>query len=138
MSTARAVRLELHYESLCKQCQIHQGAIDDIVLHSGDESSLLDAGVLAHLEMSIDYYGTKDCEAVANRTHSEHGPDMCVADRYHLCAQQLGGANGTGAGQLWWPFTHCMFMNIDQFKVGGIAVVYLVYLITIFETLPNH
>jgi hypothetical protein len=112
------VRVELHFESLCKQCQIHVGAIDDMVLHGGNEASVADAGVLSNLELSIDYYGTQDCEAVANATHTEHGPDMCVADRYHLCAQQLAGGAGTGAAATWWPFTHCMFMNVDQLKCG--------------------
>lgn len=114
----QSVRLELHFESLCKQCQIHTAGIDDIVIHGGSESSMEDAGMMKELEMSVDYYGFPDCVSHAEKWHTEHGPDLCYTDRYHLCAQSLGGGTAQGAAQLWWPFVHCMFMNMDQLKCG--------------------
>ena len=114
-SLSHAARLELHYESLCKQCQIHTAAIDDIVVHGGNEGPV--SPLWAALEVSVDYYGHgKNCESFPYST--EHGPDMCVTDRYHLCAQVLGGGSQAGAAVAWWPFTHCLMMNIDQLKCG--------------------
>jgi len=77
-----------------------------------------DAGMMSELEMSIDYYGAPDCVAHAEKWDTEHGPDLCYTDRYHLCAQKQGGGSAKGAGQTWWPFVHCMFMNMDQMKCG--------------------
>jgi len=44
---------------------------------------------------------------------------MCTTDRVHLCAQSLYGGTKTGAAAGWWPFVHCMFMNIDGLKCGN-------------------
>ncbi len=106
-------RVQLHFESLCKQCQIHTAAIDDIVVHGGDEGLM---GMLSDISLSVDYYGHADCED--NPYSIEHGPAMCVTDRYQLCAQELNGGTAKGAGAVWWPFNHCMMMNIDQLKCG--------------------
>ena len=35
LSAVSAVKVELHFESLCKQCQIHIGAFMDDVVHGG-------------------------------------------------------------------------------------------------------
>ena len=114
-----AVRVSLHYESLCKQCQIHVAGFTDDVIHGGLELSPADAGVLARTELSIDYYGrtSPSCETAAAGT--EHGPDMCSTDRVHLCAQALHGGAATGAAARWWPFVHCMFMLVDGLKCGN-------------------
>jgi hypothetical protein len=112
------VRLELHFESMCKQCQIHIAGIDDIVIHGGDESSTEESGMISELSMSVDYYGTPDCIMNATKMDTEHGPNMCITDRVHLCAQKQGGGTDKGAGSNWFPFVHCMFMNMDQLKCG--------------------
>jgi len=68
-------RVELHFESLCKQCQIHTAGFTDDVIHGGMELSATDAGILSQLELSIDYYGAippnSTCEQAAFAT--EHG-----------------------------------------------------------------
>jgi len=115
-------RVELHYESLCKQCQIHVAGFTDDVIHGGLELSPESAGVLSELELSIDYYGVitqnTTCEKAASAANTEHGPDMCATDRVHLCAQSLYGGSAPGAAAAWWPFVHCMFMMIDGLKCG--------------------
>jgi hypothetical protein len=70
-----STRVELHFESLCKQCQIHTAGFTDDVVHGGLELSAADAGVIANLELSVDYYGAippnGTCEQAAFAT--EHG-----------------------------------------------------------------
>jgi len=108
-SGAPKVLLETHFQSLCKQCQIHIAALQDDVFHAGLE--LDEPSILAVTNFSIDYYGdvpaNGTCESAAEG--SEHGPDMCVMDRYHLCAQHSGEPK-------WFDYVHCMFMNIDSLK----------------------
>ena len=113
LAVAASTRVELHFESLCKQCQIHTAAIDDIVVHGGNEGPV---GMLGDLSLSVDYYGHASCEESPWST--EHGPSMCVTDRYQLCAQELGGGTALGAAAAWWPFNHCLMMNMDQLKCG--------------------
>mmetsp|Transcript_7453 Transcript_7453/g.12204 ORF Transcript_7453/g.12204 Transcript_7453/m.12204 type:complete len:112 (-) Transcript_7453:997-1332(-) len=63
------INVEMHFESLCKQCQIHIAGMRDIVLRGGNESSLEEAGVKPWLNITIDYYGAiaRDgtCESAA-------------------------------------------------------------------------
>lgn len=107
-----SVRLELHFMSHCKQCQVHVNALRDLVLRGG--MCTLEAGVEPYLNMTIDYYGSMgpdgSCESASQET--EHGPTMCATDRYHLCAQRY-------AGPTWFDFVHCMWMNIDLLKCGN-------------------
>mmetsp|Transcript_28549 Transcript_28549/g.46444 ORF Transcript_28549/g.46444 Transcript_28549/m.46444 type:complete len:261 (+) Transcript_28549:76-858(+) len=119
------INVEMHFESLCKQCQIHIAGMRDIVLRGGNESSLEEAGVKPWLNITIDYYGAiaRDgtCESAAKGT--EHGSDICVTDRYHLCAQR-GGLSTTSESAVrplgdWFDFVHCMWMNIDVLKCGN-------------------
>uniref|UniRef100_A0A7S2SQU0 Uncharacterized protein n=1 Tax=Rhizochromulina marina TaxID=1034831 RepID=A0A7S2SQU0_9STRA len=116
------VQVSLHFESLCKQCQIHVAAVRDDVLHGGLEVSASEAGVAQFLNMSIDYYGNiaadGTCESAANGT--EHGPAMCVTDRYHLCAQHaLPTTSAAPDATRWFQYVHCMFQNIDVLKCGS-------------------
>ena len=111
-----AVRLEMHFMSLCKQCQMHIAATNDMIWNGGLELTPSKAGVRAMTNFSIDYYGPKlmsghTCEAASVGT--EHGPDQCVNDRYHLCAQHADPPEPS-----WFDYVHCMWMNIDVLKCG--------------------
>ena len=111
-----AVRLEMHFMSLCKQCQIHIAATNDMIWNGGLELAPSVAGVRGLTNFSIDYYGPKSssgqtCEAASSGT--EHGPDQCVNDRYHLCAQHADPPEPK-----WFNYVHCMWMNIDVLKCG--------------------
>jgi hypothetical protein len=123
ISISTPVRVELHFESLCKQCQIHVAGFNDDVITGGleEDFSVAEAGILSELELSIDYYGIVPpggtCEEAAAGT--EHGPDMCTTDRLHLCAQSMLGGSEAGAASRWWPFVHCMFMMVDGLKCGN-------------------
>ena len=108
-----SVRVEAYFQSLCKMCQIHVAALQDDLFHMGLELDEPTAStpVFAATNFSIDFYGripsNSTCEMAAEGT--EHGPDMCVTDRYHLCAQHSGAPH-------WFDYTHCMMMNIDSLK----------------------
>lgn len=101
--TASAVHLELHFESLCKQCQIHLAAINDDVFNGGTEDDPAVVGIMSQINTTIDYY---------DPSGTEHGNDMLVTDRLHLCAQQLAPGNAS----VWFRFVHCLQMNIDPLK----------------------
>ncbi len=119
LAICTAVKVDLHFETLCKQCQIHMAALFDDVGRGGYELSFEESGVLQEVEMRIDYYGqVEKCAISASKRDTEHGPDMCLTDRISLCAQSLYGGDGKGAAMTWFPFTHCMMQNIDVLKCG--------------------
>jgi hypothetical protein len=120
VAQSSSVRVELHFESLCKQCQVHIAALNDVVFNAASEADPTLAGIQGAANVSVDYYGSigpdGTCESAAAGT--EHGPDMCVTDRYHLCAQNATGGSNAGAAGSWFGFVHCMFMTSDLLKCG--------------------
>lgn len=117
---AMGVRVSLHFMSLCHECQMHISAINNCIVTGGLELSAQEAGALAETELSIDYYGSIGSDGTCKSGQmSDHGPDQCEIDRYHVCAQDMMGGSSTGAALRWWPFVHCMFMNIDFLKCGN-------------------
>ena len=114
------VKISMNFNSLCKQCQVHTAAVQDILLHAGAEMD--HAGLAEVVDLSIDYYGgwptyepyTGTCEAHA--VGLEHGPDRCVTDRYHLCAQHGDPASDYATQPGWFNYVQCMWMNIDTLK----------------------
>lgn len=109
------VRIDMNFNSLCKQCQVHTAAVQDLLLHAGMESDA--AGIRDVVSLHIDYYGgwpyyepfKSTCEAAA--VGLEHGPDRCVMDRYHLCAQHAAPSEPR-----WFDYVQCMWANIDSLK----------------------
>ena len=109
------VNIAMNFNSLCKECQVHTAAVQDILLHAGNESD--DSGLAAVVSLAIDYYGgwptyvpnNDTCEN--NAIGLEHGPDRCVTDRYHLCAQHASPPEPH-----WFDYVQCMWMNIDTLK----------------------
>lgn len=109
------VNVAMNFNSMCKECQVHTAAVQDILLHAGNETD--NAGIAPLVSLSIDYYGgwpyyvpyNGTCEA--NAVGLEHGPDRCVTDRYHLCAQH---ASPSEPG--WFDYVQCMWLNIDTLK----------------------
>ena len=69
------------------------------------------------VSLNINYYGgwpyyvahNGTCEAAT--VGLEHGPDRCVTDRYHLCAQ-----HAVPFEPRWFDYVQCMWMNIDSLK----------------------
>ena len=121
-TAAQPVRVALHFESLCKQCQMHVQAMRDGVLRAGLELAPAAAGVRGAVALSVDFAGpafaSGTCEGHSAGT--EHGPDMCVADRYHLCAQHPSAdINQTASGWAWWDYSYCLYQNIDVLKCGN-------------------
>ena len=120
-TSALAVRVELHFMSECHECQMHIAAINDDIMTGGLEASYAEAGIIEHLELSVDYYGEigddGTCESAAG--DDPHGPQQCEIDRVHLCAQNMYGGTITGAAATWWPFVHCMFSQINWLKCGS-------------------
>ena len=113
--TGYVVDISMNYNSLCKECQVHTAAVQDVLLHAGNESD--DSGVAAVVSLHIDYYGgwpyyepyNGTCEAAA--VNLEHGPDRCTIDRYHLCAQHASPPEPQ-----WFDYVQCMWLNIDTLK----------------------
>jgi hypothetical protein len=109
------VRIDMNFNSMCKQCQVHTAAVQDILLHAGMESDV--SGMREVVSLNINYYGgwpfyvasNGTCEAAA--VGLEHGPDRCVTDRYHLCAQ-----HAVPPEPRWFDYAQCMWMNIDSLK----------------------
>lgn len=119
-SPTAAVRVETHFMSLCHECQMHIASINNDIITGGNESSPAEAGVLRELELSVDYYGSIGPDGTCESGDmSPHGPQQCQIDRYHLCGQHMGGGATKGAAVKWWPFVHCMFMNLDFLKCGS-------------------
>lgn len=120
LGEAFAVRVELHFMSECHECQMHIAAINNNVFTGGLEYSLHEAGVLEELELSVDYYGNLGSDGLCEHGDlSPHGPQQCEIDRFHVCAQDILGGTKTGAAMKWWPFVHCLFMNLDFLKCGS-------------------
>ena len=109
------VDISMNYNSLCKECQVHTAAVQDLLLHAGNESD--NSGMAAVVSLHIDYYGgwpyyepySSTCEAAA--VDMEHGPDRCTTDRYHLCAQHASPPEPH-----WFNYVQCMWLNIDTLK----------------------
>ena len=99
----------------CKECQVHTAALQDILLHAGNESD--NSGIASVVSLHIDYYGgwpyyepyNGTCEAAA--VDMEHGPDRCTTDRYHLCSQHASPPEPH-----WFNYVQCMWLNIDTLK----------------------
>ena len=114
-TSAAPVNIAMNFNSLCKECQVHTAAVQDILLHAGNESD--DSGLAGVVSLAIDYYGgwptyvpnNDTCEN--NAIGLEHGPDRCVTDRYHLCAQHASPPEPH-----WFDYVHCLWMNIDTLK----------------------
>jgi hypothetical protein len=107
---------------------MHVQAFRDGVLRAGTEISPDEAGIEAVIELQLDFIGPPwkhpgagtTCESMS--ANSEHGPDMCTSDRYHLCAQHpTGDINATAAGFAWLSYSFCLFQNIDVLKCGNNA-----------------
>ena len=117
-STATLIDINMNFNSLCKECQVHTAAVQDLLLHAGNETD--NPGISQVVSLHIDYYGgwptytphpNTTCETAARNL--EHGPDRCTMDRYHLCAQH---ALPSMYEPKWFDYVHCLWMNIDTLK----------------------
>ncbi len=80
---------------------------------AGRELGLEAAGIQAVVDLQVDYIGTMWADGSCDN-NTEHSPDMCITDRYHLCARSQ-----PSVGWRWWDYTHCLFMQQQFLKCGN-------------------
>lgn len=97
-------------------------ALEVDVLAAGSEESYAKAGILDAVDLSVVLIGAKaggdpaECDT-GRGPWMHHGPQMCVVDRYHLCAQHPGMTlNATAPDAKWVDYTMCMFNNQNYLK----------------------
>lgn len=119
---AGKVPVEVYVQSLSHHSQMVMKAVELDVLAAGRDLPYDTAGVLNSIDLTIDFIGSAgsgdpaQCDTVAG-PWAAHGPQMCVVDLYHLCAQHPGQSlNSTASGTGWVDYTMCLFSNQNYLK----------------------